>query len=82
MIQMRFQTDAELESNIRLKQEELREMTTELRKRRANGGGIRMYQCEHCGKKSLDEEEIYEHLLNDHNYPEEDAGLSTLEIIG
>ena len=42
--------------------------------------GKETFRCCECGKTDEDEETIYNHLLDDHNYPDEDAGLSVERI--
>jgi hypothetical protein len=55
---------------------ELLEAKVELASRK---GGVE-YECDVCGKTDESEEVIFEHLVRDHKYPDEDAGLSTIRI--
>jgi len=36
-----------------------------------------MWKCDVCGYKNLDSDRVVQHLMREHNYPLEDAGLST-----
>ena len=46
----------------------------------ANRKGITLYKCCECSLTDPDDEVIFQHLCNDHNYPEEDAGYGTERI--
>ena len=80
MINTKLFSDAELQRWLTKNQEETKIITKELQRRVAKGGSVVMYECEECGKKDKDFYVIKQHLMDDHRYPDEDAGLCSTEI--
>lgn len=75
---LRHLSEDQLRQEIATMAEDLYRMQQELNSR--SGENRVMYECEECGIRNANMDVIYDHLLNVHNYPEEDAGISTLEV--
>lgn len=64
-------------------QEEIDTLETQLSEAKeilSNRKGIELFRCGECGKTDADDDVIFEHLVDDHKYPDEDASL-TIERI-
>jgi hypothetical protein len=71
-------TEDQLRQEIAVTAENLYNMQQELESR--SGQNSVMYECEECGFRHSDDEVVFDHLVEVHRYPDEDAGLSTLQI--
>lgn len=65
-------SDQQLREEIDTLKTQLEEAEEILSKRK----GIELFKCGECGLKDKDDEVIFQHLLDVHRYPEEDAGYT------
>ena len=62
---------AELEKQFHMAEDELIDR---------NPSDVRKWRCCECNFSNVDSEVVYQHLLNVHHYPEEDASISMVEF--
>lgn len=60
--------------------ETLKQQLADAEEIRSKRKGIEMFKCCECGKTDPDDDVIFEHLVNDHRYPDEDAAYGTERI--
>lgn len=77
-LRLKCLTDEQLQGELAEMAENLYCLKQELDSR--SGENKVMYECEECGVQHESHDVIFDHLTYVHNYPAEDAGLSTIQI--